>query len=222
MSIVETNAALVGATPADGVMLDAFGGTRDVVAAEVRDPDGRVLIRVREPEERGAEGWSERNFRETVRHYVEGVLDLDYPGGAYELTFDPGGAGATKEPIIQTGVSRATVARKLGLTRDDLELLYTLSPERGPEGRAIADRLRARYGIPFEAALGAELATRGVLTAAEGAWLDDADTVLTRPACVVERAAERESASRAGGGQGVSRSSRLGGAHSAVVMTRWL
>jgi hypothetical protein len=52
-----------------------------------------------------------------------------------------------------------------------------MSPETGPEGRSVADRLRARYGIPFEGALGTELATLGVLTAAEGAWLDDADTV---------------------------------------------
>ena len=177
MSTVETNAVLVGETPAEGVLLDAFGGTRDTVAAEVRDPDGRVLIRVREPEERGAEGWSEHNFRETVRQYVLGVLDLRYPGGAYELIFDPGSERAEKEPLIQTGVDRVAVARKLGISLAELEMLYTLSPEAGPEGRSIADRLRGRYGIPFEAALGAELATRGVLTAAEGAWLDDADTV---------------------------------------------
>ncbi len=177
MSTVETNAVLLGKTPAEGVMLDAFGGTRDTVAAEVRDPDGRVLIRVREPEERGAEGWSEPNFRETVRQYVLGVLDLSYPGGAYELTFDPGSERAQKEPLVQTGVDRAAVARKLDLSPEDLNTLYTLSPETGPEGRSIADRLCGRYGIPFEAALGAELAARGVLTAAEGAWLDDADTV---------------------------------------------
>jgi hypothetical protein len=177
MASVETNAVLLGATPAEGVMLDAFGGTRDAVAAEVRDPDGLVLVRIREPEERGAEGWSEHNFRDTVRQYVQGVLDLSYPGGAYELTFDPDGERAEKEPIIQTGVNGPTVARKLGLSLDELRLLYTLSPEAGPEGRSVADRLRARYGVPFEAALGTELATRGVLTAAEGAWLDDADLV---------------------------------------------
>jgi hypothetical protein len=178
MSIVETNAVLVGATAADGVMLDGFGGVNERTAAELRDPDGRVLICIREPAERGTEGWPEHNFRATVRQYLQETLDMSYPGGTYELVFDPdGGRNAAREVLVQGGVDRATVARKLGLSAEELALLYTLSPEVGPEGRSVADRLRAQHGVAFEEPLGQALAARGVLTAAEGSWLDDADTV---------------------------------------------
>jgi hypothetical protein len=74
-------------------------------------------------------------------------------------------------------VSAHRVARKLGLDDTDaLEALHAACPVGGFDGRAVAQSLRRHFAIPDdEPHLGRALAERGILTEAEGAWLDDRD-----------------------------------------------
>lgn len=67
------------------------------------------------------------------------------------------------------------VARKLGLSVDELNSLYSRLPVGGWVGATVAADLCNRFGLDELEPPGAQLAARGVLTEAEGIWLDDAD-----------------------------------------------
>jgi hypothetical protein len=62
------------------------------------------------------------------------------------------------------------IAHKLESSADSVRAIRS----RGPVGRASVAGLSARLGLDPTAPLGEQLAARGILTAAEGAWLDGA------------------------------------------------
>ena len=66
------------------------------------------------------------------------------------------------------------IRQKLGLEPDELESLLGAVPHPvrgGPDGRLVAQQLRARFGLPNDVPLPQALQAAGVLTAEEAAWL---------------------------------------------------
>jgi hypothetical protein len=76
-------------------------------------------------------------------------------------------------PHSRSPVSLAVVAAVLDVDPDAVTALATQAPlgPYTPEG--VAQHLRARFALPPDVPIGQELARRGVLTLAEGRWLDD-------------------------------------------------
>lgn len=69
----------------------------------------------------------------------------------------------------------ATIARKLHIDTAALNALFSAAPVDGIDGRAVATMLRQVFHLDPVEPLGAELVAAGVLTEAEGAWLDDVE-----------------------------------------------
>jgi len=86
-------------------------------------------------------------------------------------------AAAGYPPIhgAREGGTMQSVLTKLHLTPDQLNALYVAPPVNGEVGSIVTANLAARYGLDPLEPLGAQLAALGILTDAEGLWLDDAD-----------------------------------------------
>jgi hypothetical protein len=122
------------------------------------DPEARL---VRCPDCGQLEVWAEAELQDHGRCRTR-------PGTPCACDYDP-------DPDPEDAVNGTAVAQKLGLTLDELNSLYAVFPVGGFVGAVVAQELRARYGIDEDEPLGEALAERGVLTPAEGRWLDDRD-----------------------------------------------
>lgn len=99
-----------------------------------------------------------------------------YAGDAWAFNADiPAAAAVERYEALASPDYSATVCQKLDLTTSELNALYTNCLVDGHSGIDVAARLRERYQIDDDQPLGAGLVDLGVLTLAEGEWLDDVD-----------------------------------------------
>jgi hypothetical protein len=126
------------------------------------DPEARL---VRCPDCGQLEVWAEAELQDHGRCRTR-------PGTPCACDYDPDPA---PEDEVAPEVDGMAIAQKLGLSLDELNSLYTTFPVGGCVGAVVAQELRARYGLDEDERLGEALAERGVLTEAEGRWLDDRD-----------------------------------------------
>jgi len=72
-------------------------------------------------------------------------------------------------------VNTTQIAQALGLTSAALEALASGAIVDAYDPRQVAEQVRTRFDLPADEPIDRELARRGVLTDAEGRWLDDVD-----------------------------------------------
>ena len=68
-----------------------------------------------------------------------------------------------------------TVLKKLNLTADQINALFSTGQVGGYRGADVALKIANRYQLTLHEPFGRQLAEQGVLTKAEGRWLDDLD-----------------------------------------------
>ena len=77
--------------------------------------------------------------------------------------------------MTETGDIFENVRVKLGLSRAELESLYTVCPVDGFVGEGVAEDLCDRFGLDPMEPLGRQLWDKDVLTEEEARWFDDAE-----------------------------------------------
>jgi hypothetical protein len=100
--------------------LDAFGPSIERIAVDIRY-NGRPLLSVRHPAWRHDAAWSERDWRDTVRSLVWGLLPLDH-FGRVTIVWDPGRAGEGHEQH-RVGATIGSKARGLSLRHGGVRIL---------------------------------------------------------------------------------------------------
>lgn len=79
------------------------------------------------------------------------------------------------------------IGRLLGLNTEQLESLFVACPVGGWAGHEVAAELCQRFGLEADEPLGKQLWAAGVLTQAQGRWLDDEDEDEVTELCDPER-----------------------------------